>query len=144
MKRSGRGRRTGTKGQLLVEALFSLALLFSLIPPFIAFIRISELNLKTMEIARLGTLLQSSGVVSNDQVLKELNLLTAHSRHLTGVEWSYEIGPYKEIPAAVFYNFVFTKVRYEFKNTMLFRLGWGKIAHEKQVVAQKSPIEEGT
>lgn len=101
------------KGSVIVEFVFVSVMWGVLIAGFLSYARLHLLRLRALSVARLGSTLQATGVVRDEDVNRELKNLISQIKK-SDEDWTWTIGRFTDTPASRFYHLVGTAVRIQF------------------------------
>ena len=98
------------KGQFVVEFVLGFGIWVTVFSGIIFLSRLLILRQRIHQVARLGTLLQSTGRLSNEAIESELRNYSDHISLTGTTPWTFEMGRFLETPASRFYRLVQTRV----------------------------------
>jgi len=94
------------RGQAIIEFVLSLGFFLLLIKGLLATGQYLLTKQRVHAVARLGTWLQSTKLVSEEQIKAELE-------DYSGKNWDLRLGRYLESPSSRFYRLYFTEVNHD-------------------------------
>lgn len=124
-------------GQALVEFVLGVPFLLILLAALVVFTQVSLLRQRALAVARFGTQLQSTGLVSREVVEEELKEYMGTFRYFFDPHWMMEIGRFFDTPASRFYHLLKTQVRCQYQHPLLRKIGLEGLPIEELVVEQR-------
>jgi hypothetical protein len=135
-KPSRRGTRSGNA---LVELVLITGVWTLLLAVFLIFCQIGRLRYQALRGARFGAILQSSHVISDETVRRELGWFFGPIRPGGMVEWSWQIGRFTNTPASRFYRLRMTEVTCRTRFPRQLSFIFPSVGFSEKVVIQEAP-----